>query len=41
MKYLELMKKAQRTESFELNQQALGAVLILAAMSDMDEILKD
>ena len=37
----ELMKKAQRTESFELKQQALGAVLKLAAMSDMDEILKD
>ena len=36
-----LMKKAQRTESFELKQQALGAVLKLAAMSDMDEILKD
>ena len=33
--------KAQRTESFELKQQALGAVLKLAAMSDMDEILKD
>jgi len=37
----ELSKKAQRTESFELKQQALGAVLKLAAMSDMDEILKD
>ena len=37
----ELMKKAQRTESFELKQQALGAVLKLATMSDMDEILKD
>ena len=37
----ELMKKAQRTESFELKTQALGAVLKLAAMSDMDEILKD
>ena len=37
----ELSKKAQRTESFELKQQALGAVLRLAAMSDMDEILKD
>ncbi len=37
----ELMKKAGRTESFELKQQALGAVLKLAAMSDMDEILKD
>ena len=36
-----LMEKAQRTESFELKQQALGAVLKLAAMSDMDEILKD
>ena len=37
----DLMKKAGRTESFELKQQALGAVLKLAAMSDMDEILKD
>jgi len=37
----ELSHKAQRTESFELKQQALGAVLKLAAMSDMDEILKD
>ena len=37
----ELMKKAQRTESFELKTQALGAVLKLAAMADMDEILKD
>ena len=37
----ELSKKAQRTESFELKQQAVGAVLKLAAMSDMDEILKD
>ena len=37
----ELSKKAQRTESFELKQQALGAVLKLAAMSDMDEILMD
>ena len=36
-----LSKKAQRSESFELKQQALGAVLKLAAMSDMDEILKD
>ena len=36
-----LTAKAQRTESFELKQQALGAVLKLAAMSDMDEILKD
>ena len=37
----ELSHKAQRTESFELKQQALGAVLKLAAMSDTDEILKD
>ena len=37
----DLLKKTQRTESFELKQQALGAVLKLAAMSDMDEILKD
>jgi hypothetical protein len=36
-----LSKKAERSESFELKQQALGAVLKLAAMSDMDEILKD
>jgi hypothetical protein len=36
-----LSKKAERSESFELKQQALGAVLRLAAMSDMDEILKD
>ena len=36
-----LMKKAQRTESFELKTQALGAVLKLSAMADMDEILKD
>jgi hypothetical protein len=36
-----LTAKAQRTESFELKQQALGAVLKLAAMADMDEILKD
>jgi hypothetical protein len=36
-----LTKKAERSESFELKQQALGAVLKLAAMSDMDEILKD
>ena len=37
----ELTKKTQRTESFELKQRALGAVLKLAAMADMDEILKD
>jgi uncharacterized coiled-coil protein SlyX len=35
----ELSKKPERTEAFELKQQALGAVLKLAAMSDMGEIL--
>jgi hypothetical protein len=37
----DLIVKARRSDTFELKQQALGAVLKLAAMSDMDEILKD
>ena len=36
-----LMVKARRSDTFELKHEAMGAVLKLAAMQEMDEILKD
>jgi|TARA_Y100000310_G_scaffold312697_1_gene360263 hypothetical protein len=36
-----LMVQTKRSDTFELKHEALGAVLKLAAMGDMDEILKD
>jgi hypothetical protein len=36
-----LMVQNKRSDTFELKHEALGAVLKLAAMGDMDEILKD
>jgi len=37
----DLMVKARRSDTFELKHEAMGAVLKLAAMQEMDEILKD
>ena len=37
----DLMVKARRSDAFELKHKAMGAVLKLAAMQEMDEILKD
>ena len=37
----DLMVKTRRSDTFELKHEAMGAVLKLAAMQEMDEILKD
>ena len=37
----ELMVQTRRSDTFELKHEAMGAVLKLAAMGDMGEILKD
>jgi len=37
----DLMVQTRRSDTFELKHEALGAVLKLAAMGEMDEILKD
>jgi len=37
----DFMVKARRSDTFELKHEAMGAVLKLAAMQEMDEILKD